>query len=617
MASTMIASQITHIPGILLNPTHRRFSTPPQSLSHTTSIHYILASSASSTSSSSASLKLNLSDRASTPSGRKIRFAPLPDPRKLEEEEDDASETSLSDEAPNAPDPGSNKPLSLTRSTSEDAYDNTISSYSNGSNMALSNSPSKPSTWKFFKPLLPNKKKQDLKDPYALFRATSSESIHSTQSLYSCPARSSRRCSISSSTVDAGSTASINSQERAAILSHTTPLTHSVSEGGGPAGRRPHTSLGPQSRSGRRLPRPQLMLNGRVYGRKRAAVKVNPFQNQRAFEPEFSEWGSGGLGSVPSNRASGAAADWDRLHNTKSIAKAHDDDDDGSGMVWVKKRREEREQAARERANQERLAAEAAAAPKEDSNGDAEQITVATPGEQDREISAESISAVGIESGAAGDSNAKTISPPSSSPTPQVPASTSPTSSHVPLARTPSATTQALSLEHNTSVQVLPPPPHIHALHNHQKKHSASSLNYRLNISRVSSNDSGTIRGVPSGQVTPIASASRELFPKIKEGVNGEEASEESNDEDDEDDDDDEEDEVDLEVRCSIKFLMFVIHAEKCCVYWCCIGGTCSEDGSVCGCREDLEASRVSGSIIPLTLTFRLRRSLLATCLCP
>lgn len=111
------------------------------------------------------------------------------------------------------------------------------------------------------------------------------------------------------------------------------------------------------------------MLNGRVYGARRNA---NPFANVRDEEPEFVEWGYGGMGSVKGARsagvtgASGGGVNWSRLHgnaDSRAAPAVVEDDDDGSGMGWVKRRKEERERKARE--EKERAEKEAAEKEKE------------------------------------------------------------------------------------------------------------------------------------------------------------------------------------------------------------------------------------------------------------
>lgn len=113
------------------------------------------------------------------------------------------------------------------------------------------------------------------------------------------------------------------------------------------------------------------MLNGRVYGSKRHPP-TNPFANVRD-EPEFVEWGYGGMGSVNCSSdskysvlAKGAPALYSHIeaqslkiqvggrHGAAPPVGRNDgvgvnDEDDGSGMGWVKKRKLERERLAREK----------------------------------------------------------------------------------------------------------------------------------------------------------------------------------------------------------------------------------------------------------------------------
>jgi hypothetical protein len=111
------------------------------------------------------------------------------------------------------------------------------------------------------------------------------------------------------------------------------------------------------------------MLNGRVYGVKpppNANTDVNPFANARDDEPEFVEWGYGGMGSVKNTAGTGATV-WSRLQGSGVMVgsvegKASEgEDDDGSGMAWVRKKREARErlkaqEAEREESRTEKLA---------------------------------------------------------------------------------------------------------------------------------------------------------------------------------------------------------------------------------------------------------------------
>jgi len=107
------------------------------------------------------------------------------------------------------------------------------------------------------------------------------------------------------------------------------------------------------------------MLNGRVYGGPKK--NTNPFANIRDEEPEFVEWGYGGMGSVKGAKSAGVSSNWERLHGGLALGDgdktqtevgvgrvgagigAGDPDlDDGSGLAWLKRRKEERERKARE-----------------------------------------------------------------------------------------------------------------------------------------------------------------------------------------------------------------------------------------------------------------------------
>jgi len=100
-------------------------------------------------------------------------------------------------------------------------------------------------------------------------------------------------------------------------------------------------------------PKPKRLLNGRVYGAQKPPrnLSTNAFGNAPDEEPEFVEWGHGGMGSV---RAGGM---WAKVQSNQKLlighteergrrgipAVSHVDEDDGGGMGWVKRRREERE----------------------------------------------------------------------------------------------------------------------------------------------------------------------------------------------------------------------------------------------------------------------------------
>ena len=97
------------------------------------------------------------------------------------------------------------------------------------------------------------------------------------------------------------------------------------------------------------------MLNGRVYGRKRPynQASTNPFATVRSAEPEFVEWGYGGMGSNKSNTNSSMGSAWKVVQNGSNSSTYGNDEDDSSGMAWVKKRRAERERAKLEAEKQD------------------------------------------------------------------------------------------------------------------------------------------------------------------------------------------------------------------------------------------------------------------------
>ncbi|PFH52479.1 hypothetical protein AMATHDRAFT_74265 [Amanita thiersii Skay4041] len=116
------------------------------------------------------------------------------------------------------------------------------------------------------------------------------------------------------------------------------------------------------------LPRKGVrMLNGRIYGgpKRPHSQGGNPFANARdEADPEFVEWGYGGMGSVSGRRAAGMnGTQWERLQGGQSglmigscEGTASLDDnilDDGSGMGWVRRRREAREREKKEKGDGE------------------------------------------------------------------------------------------------------------------------------------------------------------------------------------------------------------------------------------------------------------------------
>ena len=86
--------------------------------------------------------------------------------------------------------------------------------------------------------------------------------------------------------------------------------------------------------------RQQRMLNGRVYGARQTLPTTT------AQEPVFVEWGFGGTGAVTSG-----GSQYARLQSSNKLSLGTEattaGEDDGSGMAWVAKRRAAREEKAR------------------------------------------------------------------------------------------------------------------------------------------------------------------------------------------------------------------------------------------------------------------------------
>ena len=104
---------------------------------------------------------------------------------------------------------------------------------------------------------------------------------------------------------------------------------------------------GPGSATGT-SPHPVRMLNGRVYGSRRASeAAARERELRERIEPAFVEWGFGKQSGMGSNAAPAKAT------------SRNEDDGDGSGMEWVKRRREEREKQRKLEAEQRTAAAAA------------------------------------------------------------------------------------------------------------------------------------------------------------------------------------------------------------------------------------------------------------------
>ncbi|CAE6420093.1 unnamed protein product [Rhizoctonia solani] len=163
-----------------------------------------------------------------------------------------------------------------------------------------------------------------------MFRTTSRESSSGEPSGYTSDNSVARRKSSPLRP------SSVGGRPSSGYASFGAPLAHSISDNTGT--------------------RPQRMLNGRVYGARRARERIQPLPS---MEPEFSEWGYGGMGSVSQG------SEYSKLQSkTSSLGgpAGNDEEDDGSGLTWVRKRKEKKEREEREKREAEEAAAKAAQA---------------------------------------------------------------------------------------------------------------------------------------------------------------------------------------------------------------------------------------------------------------
>ncbi|KAH8117668.1 hypothetical protein DFH11DRAFT_1039045 [Phellopilus nigrolimitatus] len=144
--------------------------------------------------------------------------------------------------------------------------------------------------------------------------------------------------------------------EAGTAASPAAPKKKSAAAGATGGAQHSSASAPPTVRRGMRL------LNGRVYG---SRLAEDPFASARDTEPEFVEWGHGGMGSVRGASASGAASAYAALQSSRKLSVGHvadtkegapppGEEDDGSGMGWVRRRREQRERERREKEREEK-----------------------------------------------------------------------------------------------------------------------------------------------------------------------------------------------------------------------------------------------------------------------
>ncbi|KAF7301680.1 hypothetical protein MIND_00733500 [Mycena indigotica] len=320
------------------------------------------------------------------PHRRKIRFAPLPDPRRTVSPALDGAEIALPDSPEQTTVQLPRSPLPLPSPAASPAAKTTPlpsvppSSFSKPS-----------STWP--KSLLRSFRKGNTP-------ASSTDSLTPTPSLDTTPdVPSLQRWSSGTSATIIGSPLA-RTQSQTSTSSKRSGRSRSIFSIGSGDKRKPRTGsvpppLNPFSNSvGTK--RGTRMLNGRVYGSRNADGTHNPFGNARDDDPEFVEWGYGGMGSVRHGVGSSA---WKSVQaggaktngsSTKGevyvgmgvVGDGDEDDDDGTGMGWVRRRREAREREAREREEKEKQAQEkdqVSNAEGERSSGSMEEDGLATP----------------------------------------------------------------------------------------------------------------------------------------------------------------------------------------------------------------------------------------------
>ncbi|KAH8834036.1 hypothetical protein DL96DRAFT_478282 [Flagelloscypha sp. PMI_526] len=317
----------------------------------------------------------------------RIRFAPLPDPRRA------VLVTEDGEELPIAPPPGCTDATELTSISIRDIPISSLPSSSNVSSeghgsplhlpsqleptVAQSEVPTTPTTTIPMRPETPSNstpKKKSWLTPWKKRSSSSStgsltptSSIHAddpSMNTINLIRQTSRESTASTS--NSGLFGGLGLQRWSSTQSSRptgTPMTRTFSaQSANLPPTKKKTAQRPSSATGSRGPRGQRMLNGRVYG-----ANKNPFANVRDTDPDFVEWGYGGMGSNQS-KSGAPGSDWSKVQGNGSVfhspnrkeslessaaVAATTDGDDGSGMGWVKKRREQREREKKEREERE------------------------------------------------------------------------------------------------------------------------------------------------------------------------------------------------------------------------------------------------------------------------
>ncbi|TFL07766.1 hypothetical protein BDV98DRAFT_588222 [Pterulicium gracile] len=465
-------------------------------------------------------------------STRKIRFAPLPDPRRSVLVTDDGEELPL----PNADDDDddSTPPASIVSGLQSPPTINVMPSSPLtlcDSNISLNSQAHRRAT------SLPNGSQQSLGQeslkskksgkrnfllrPFGRRRSSVEQSSITpeeiltlgTINLFRTSSRESRR-----STTSTDSTASAGSNTLARWASNTSSNKRSNKKSENLYRTQSLGAIGDSSRGASARSAPKRMLNGRVYGSKHRKGQEGPnlFANIRDEEPEFVEWGYGGMGSVKNAASHGSGVNWSKVQGSGAGLGANDDDDDVSGLAWVRKRKAERERRALE--EKEKADAEAAAA-------------AATPSPA---------TTPPVE--------ATIVDTPSTAPAPSVP-------SH---AVTPSTSMPSTPAVGTPLSEALPTPreEHHHVLttkvsapprHHHHRTHSAQSSSAQLPVNKeASSMPSTTSQAVVDGaSTTPGVRTVEEKDEEIASpsGSTSSESADPSSESESDDDDDDDADE--------------------------------------------------------------------------
>lgn len=301
----------------------------------------------------------------------RIRFAPLPDPRKLEEAEymdsplanntltlpatDDTFLASPTTPGSQYSHVSANSATSTSTSGNPNPFAYNISddapeNVSDQGIMSTISSATKQKSKRWSKTLFK-----------PLFKATSmtSSGHQSDDGMW----RTNSRDSFQSATSNEGG---LGLSRRMTTESASRPSSAGNGAAGAPLTRVQSAGMGPG-----RSRKNQKMLNGRVYGAKSTAAA---FQNIRDEEPSFVEWGHGGAGSVKNHSGGAESSKYAGVQSGQRVSigaisgdhapnnGGDEDEDDGSGVAWIRKRKRERaEKEAKAREEAARVAREAEA----------------------------------------------------------------------------------------------------------------------------------------------------------------------------------------------------------------------------------------------------------------